>query len=476
MDVVKNMPVETFLIGLMLMAVLTVFLTLKVRSKSQKINLLELQLRADKKELERKADEAERQKFAVEERFRAVIDIDQEVQRLERIRHEKANSIAQLRADYGQKKQIYDRLKSELAVYDERLSLAELGIYEPHFELQDSKAYKESITDVRTRQKAMVSRKVAVTCPTEWTVDGSVSKGRTMVGRNIRLVLRAFNNECEAAIANTRWNNIVAMEKRIGNARKQIDKLNETNNITIEQTYFDLKIRELKLTHQYREKLKHEKEERAEASRLVREEAKLLKDAAAAQKAEDEYEKLLDKARKEAGMATSSEIEKANQRVLKLEAELEEAKERNERAKAMAEKTRSGYVYIISNIGSFGEGIIKIGMTRRLEPYDRVKELGDASVPFVFDTHAMIYSDDAPALEKSLHAEYEDRRVNAANYRKEFFKATVEEVEQAVLRLAPNADFFTDIEAQEFHETIAMRKEEEKILDAQEASEFPSEI
>ncbi|WP_245220753.1 GIY-YIG nuclease family protein [Ruegeria sp. HKCCSP335] len=115
-------------------------------------------------------------------------------------------------------------------------------------------------------------------------------------------------------------------------------------------------------------------------------------------------------------------------------------------------------------------------MTRRLEPYDRVRELGDASVPFLFDTHAMIYSDDAPALEKTLHAEYENRRVNTANYRKEFFRVNVDEVEEAVKRLAPAADFFRDIEAQEFHETMSKRKQEAEQLEEEKATEFPDEI
>lgn len=412
----------------------------------------------------------------LENRFKGVLDIEKEIDQLQASKVEQQKSTEEIRANYKQKKEIYDRLKGELAVYDERLAFAELGIYEPHFDFQDSESFKEAIRDVRTQQKKMVSDKAAVICLTEWLVEGSKAKGRTMTNRNIRLALRAFNNECEAAIANTRWNNVNAMEKRIGNARLQIDKLNESNQITIEQAYVNLKLKELYLTHEYREKLKSERDERAEASRLAREEGKLLKEAAAAQKKEDEYKAMLDKAREEAGLATTSDIDTANKRVAELEKQLEQAHERTERAQAMAEKTKSGYVYIVSNIGSFGEDIMKIGMTRRLEPYDRVRELGDASVPFVFDTHAMIYSEDAPSLETSLHAEFEDRRVNVANYRKEFFRVTVDEVEQAVRRLAPDADFFRDIEAQEFHETVAKRNLEAEQKRETEASEFPDEI
>lgn len=141
----------------------------------------------------------------------------------------------------------------------------------------------------------------------------------------------------------------------------------------------------------------------------------------------------------------------------------------------MAEMTQSGYVYIISNIGSFGEDILKIGLTQRLEPDDRVRELGDASVPFKFDTHAMIYSDEAPALESALHKEFADQRVNKSNMRKEFFKVDLEQVEDAVSRLAPDANFFKDRKAQEWQETLALRNQ--KLSKKQEiTNSFPQEI
>lgn len=275
-----------------------------------------------------------------------------------------------------------------------------------------------------------------------------------MINRQIRLTLRAFNNECEAAIANTRWNNVNAMEKRILNAVKQIDKTNESMNLRISEQYAALKLDELHATHEYRERLKVEKEERAELARAEREEKKLLAEAKEAEREEERYKKLLDKARSEAGVDEA--------RIAELESALAEAHATSERARAMAEMTKSGYVYIISNVGSFGEDIVKIGLTRRLDPDDRVKELGDASVPFAFDTHAMIYSDEAPALENALHKEFAERRVNASNMRKEFFRVALEEVEEAVKRLAPSASFFSDREAQEWHETLSRRTEELK--------------
>jgi len=460
-------------------AVFVGVLLILISKRQTQIRLLETEIQSRQTETLKLKIEKETSEGVIkqlQDRFKGILDIDAEIISLNKEKSGLEAKTEQLKSKYKEKKGIFDSLRTELAVYDERLSFGEMGIYEPHFDYQDSETFKDAITDVREELKTMVSEKTAVTCATEWTVDGSRAKGRTKTGRNIRLALRAFNNECDVAIANAKWNNVKAMEKRIANARVQIDKLNASNHITIEAPYFDLKLKELRLTHEYREKKKIEKDERAEAARLAREESKLLKDAALAQKKEDEFQRLLNLARKEIGVATSEELAAASDRVKQLENQLEEAQQRNERAQAMAEKTKSGYVYVISNIGSFGEGVIKIGMTRRLEPHDRVKELGDASVPFLFDTHAMIYSEDAPALEKALHAAYKGHRVNAANSRKEFFRVEVEDVRHTVLNLAPDTEFFTDIEAREFRETIAKRKRHADEQVECETKEFPDEI
>jgi hypothetical protein len=393
----------------------------------------------------------------LEDRFRAVIDIEGEVLRLQGITAEEEAKIANLRAEYQEKYLIYQQLKKDIAIYDERVAFGEMGVYEPHFDFADSEQYKAEIAAVRDAQKNMISNKRAVVCPTEWSLSGSASKGKVMTGRNIRLTLRAFNNECDAAIANTRWNNAVAMEQRIVRAKEQIDKLNASNTTYITDEFLSLKLKELRLTHEHREKLKQEKEERAEAARLAREEQKLIRDMEEAQHDEEHYRKLLEKARREAASVVGQRLDAFAEQIKMLEDDLAAARVKLERAQAMAERTRSGYVYIISNVGSFGESVVKIGLTRRLDPHDRVRELGDASVPFLFDVHAVIYSDDAPALERALHSEFESLRVNTSNYRKEFFRASIEDIERAVKRLAPAAPFFKDIEAQEYQETLARR-------------------
>lgn len=431
-----------------------IFLWLRNRSKTKKCEQsgAEIQLKLD----------------GLIKKYSPATSLEDEISRLEAEVADIGLKTQKVRAKYSEKRQLLNKLRQEVAVYDEKLSFAELGVYEPHFDFGDSATFKTSIKDVRAKQKAMVSAKKATICPADWTVEGSRAKGQTMINRQTRLTMRAFNNECEAAIANTRWNNIVAMEKRILNAAQQINSANSSMQLEIVENYVALKIEELHLAHEYREQLKIEKEERTELARAEREEKKLLAEAAAAEKKEAEYQKLLDKARAEAGTDQS--------RIDELEAQLAEARDVSERARAMAEMTKSGYVYVISNIGSFGDEVVKIGLTRRLDPNDRVKELGDASVPFGFDTHAMVYSDEAPALEKALHHEFSERRINISNMRKEFFRVSLAEVEDAVKRLAPDANFFTDREAQEWHETVARRRDNLQYLQESQSDELPEEI
>ncbi|HEV7283328.1 MAG TPA: GIY-YIG nuclease family protein [Kaistia sp.] len=195
-----------------------------------------------------------------------------------------------------------------------------------------------------------------------------------------------------------------------------------------------------------------------------------------AEEEEARYLRLLAKAKAEAQSITGPQLDVFADQIRILERDLAEAHAKVLRARAMAERTKSGYVYIISNIGSFGADVVKIGLTRRLDPADRVRELGDASVPFVFDTHAIIYSEDAPALERSLHSEFQNVRVNGQNFRKEFFRATIDQVEEAVKRLSPDAPFFKDVEAQEYRETLARRERSLLHTATAESELFPAHI
>ena len=410
-----------------------------------------------------------------QERFSRVLDVDKEVEAVTSQKRDLETSLSALRSSYKEKKAIFDRLVEEAAIYDEEIQLAELGFYKPHFDFETPQDYKDQIADVRGSQKRMVSDKTAIICTTEWGVDGSRAKGKTMTNRWIRMTARAFNNECDAAVLSVSWNNAKRMEQRIGKAFDAINKLNESNAIEIDPAYRDLKLKELQLTYEYRQKRQEEKEEQAEVRRRMREEAKLQQEGDKAKKEETKYERLLEKAKQEAAGATAENLESLRAEIATLEDDLKTAHEKSERATSMAQQTKSGHIYIVSNIGSFGDHVYKIGMTRRLDPMDRVKELGDASVPFVFDVHAMVYVEDAPAIENALHKSFEVKRVNLVNNRKEFFHASLGDIRDEVFRLCPAAEFIEMREAKEYRETLAI-KEQLANARAAAAEQYPDEI
>ncbi|MGE4512111.1 MAG: GIY-YIG nuclease family protein [Sulfurimonadaceae bacterium] len=185
-----------------------------------------------------------------------------------------------------------------------------------------------------------------------------------------------------------------------------------------------------------------------------RELARMQRDA---EKEERMYSDLLEKAKKEIETAKDDERALLNAKIEMLQQQLIEAQEKESRAKSMAEQTKRGHVYVISNIGSFGENVYKIGLTRRLDPLDRVKELGDASVPFQFDVHAMIYSENAPAMEATLHREFDKNRLNAVNRKKEFFNISLAEIKNRVEKITgKDSNFKMTALAEEYYETLRL--------------------
>lgn len=416
----------------------------------------------------------EKEHSRVTHKYAKVIDIDSEVEKSKAELNEINNNIKEVQDNYQQKRKVYDDLLNRIAIYDERLEYAEMGMYEPHFDFDTSEAYRDKIKEIRAKQKEMIKDKSAITCSIEWEVSGSKAEGRKMTNRAIRLTARAFNNECDAAIANVTWNNVERMEKRILKAHEAINKMNETNKVIISPYYLQLKLNELRLAYEYKEKRQLEKEEQAELRRQEREEEQLRKEAQRALAEEEKLQVLLSKVQEKASHSEGSELEKLQAEIAKLGDELKEMQRVHDRVKAMAEQTKLGYVYVISNIGSFGENVYKIGMTRRLEPMDRVKELGDASVPFYFDVHAMIFSEDAPALEAQIQREFADRRLNLVNYRKEYFNVTLDEIKEKVWELNPDVEFIDEIEAREYRESVEIKAKKDSALSI--AGDMPESI
>lgn len=430
------------------------------------------------------------------DRYKPIADIEAETEKqknsLEQLKTAKLSEVktvednfTKLKSDYQTALETYTKIRKEISLFENKLDLIEFGVYEPIFEFEKSDEYRVEQDKIIELQKQLISSELAAICRTNWTIDGSEAKGKASTKRYIKLTLRAFNGECESLIAKVKWNNVNQMQERIKKSFETINKIGESQTVTILNTYLELKIKELVLEYEYQLKRQKEKEALRAAQSELREEEKARREFEQAQKEaekeESDYEKALEKARKEIGLVTGDKHDKLQAQIAKLEQELQEAHEKKERAMSMAQQTKRGHVYIISNIGSFGEQVYKIGMTRRLEPVERIKELGDASVPFQFDIHAMIYSEDAPTLENELHKTFANKKVNMLNYRKEFFKVTLDEIEQRAKEIGLNTEFIRLPEAMEYRETLAILEKldtsvEHKTLDQIIADEFPSSL
>lgn len=427
----------------------------------------------------RRAISAEAARAETEARFRPITDIEaaacEAVLKLDGLRRQED----ELKSSYASKKAIFDRLTHEVAALENRLDFAELGLYEPTFTYGTSAEYAAALAANRDRQKQMVSDEKALVCPINWTVDGSTAKGKTMTRRNIRLALRAFNNECEAILQKVSWKNYERMRERIEKSKQAIDKLNESNRITITDAYVNLKLEELRLTYEESLRKKQEqdalREERAQEREEARAQRELEAEIRRAEAKEAQRREALEQAQAELEAATGVAHDKLVAKLNDLEAQLAEATAAKERVMSMAQQTRVGHVYVISNIGSFGEGVFKIGMTRRLEPMERVQELGDASVPFSFDVHAMIFTEDAPSMERNLHVALDAYRVNRVNGRKEFFKAPPDLLKQTVLTQFPDVIYIDQPEAEEYYRSLP-KEEIAELAVEQQAEEFPASL
>jgi multidrug efflux pump subunit AcrA (membrane-fusion protein) len=365
-----------------------------------------------------------------------------------------ANETAQVQAHF-------ERLSDELRKIEGSLEDISFGLYKPQYNFDTPEQFKAEMDRVHDRQKEMVRAGNAASFAVSWTVGDSKRDGERMQKQYCKLLLRAFNGECDAAIAKVAWNNASRMEERIRKAFDAINQLGQVMTVTLSPGYRELKLAELHLEHELAEKKREIVDEQRRIREQMRDEERSLHEAEKAQadaEAEEvRFQKALEKAKVELSKARGEEHGRLNEKILELQNQLADARARSVRAKSLAEMTRAGYVYVISNIGSFGEQVFKIGMTRRLEPMDRVRELGAASVPFPFDVHAMVYSEDAPALETAFHQRFKDRSVNLVNLRKEFFHVDIAELEAFAKQRGLTIAFTKLAEAREYRESAAMR-------------------
>lgn len=321
-------------------------------------------------------------------------------------------------------------LRAQIVTTDETAMLQQVGIYAYRHPLQDAVAYRSTLDSLRAEIKNLARTDRAVLAATDWTVNGSVREGRKMVRDFSKLMLRAYNAEADSAVRSMSPHRLTSLVDRLYKSRETVAKLGATMHIRISDEYHSARVRELQLTADFLQKKEEEKEAQREARARDREEA-------AAQK---ELDREREKLQKELGHYQSA-LERLRERgdhaaVSEMEAKLADIESALNDVETRAANIRTGYVYVISNVGAFGDSMVKIGMTRRLEPLERVYELSGAAVPFRFDVHALIFSKDAVGLETRLHQEFASQRVNRVNSRKEFFYVTPGEVRDTLERYA----------------------------------------
>ena len=346
---------------------------------------------------------------------------------------------AAIRADIENK-------KVELAeideVYKDATAFVEAGLADFAHPAKDSIDLGDELLSVREQIKKHIRNKTATSATENFTFNDSAAQGRRFVASMSKMMLRSYNAEAENCILTVKAGNGLAAEKRLERAREQVRNLGKMINLQITADY-----------HRQNAK-KAEKEEERERRAQLREEARAQKELEIEReklkKEHDHYQNVLDRLLAQGKHDEASDIQA---KISALDQEIESVDYR-------VANIRAGYVYVISNIGAFGDNMVKIGMTRRLNPLDRVRELSDASVPFNFDVHALFFSEDAVAVETELHHRFAAQRVNLINKRREFFRVTPAEVKKELADIAGNLLEFIDVpEAEQYRESLALRQQ-----------------
>lgn len=418
--------------------------------------------RKEKEEIERLNSEIEKLKAAMPSESRTLDDINREISSSRDELSRVEENLHSRQEELNDTMEELRKTKGQLIETNEEVLMQSFGLYTPHYTFMNADEYKARLLEIRAEQKDMVKNKTAVSGNTNWTVNNSESKGRKMVSDMQKLLLRAFNSECDDVIEHVKYNNIEASEKRITSSKDAISKLGSIMDVSIQPKYYRLKIEELHLAFEYAQKKQQEKEEQKEARARMREEAKLAKEIEEErkklEKEQQHYQNALQRINAQLEAASEADRAAIEEKKAELVAQLNKIDEEFADVDYREANQRAGYVYVISNIGAFGENVYKIGMTRRLDPQDRVDELGDASVPFNFDVHAMIFSNDAPKLEAALHNAFADRKLNFVNQRREFFNVTLDEIKQVVRENYDKSVEFVELApAEQYRESLKLK-------------------
>jgi hypothetical protein len=327
-----------------------------------------------------------------------------------------------------------------------------IGIYEYMHPLQNALAYQDALAEIRSEIKKHVRNGLAIESSTRFAFDNSLAKGRKMTADLAKIMLRAYNAEAENCVRYVKAGNLKAAEKRLTSAATSIARYAAMMEMHINPDYHALRLRELELTADYQMKVQEEREEAREERARLREEQQAERELRA------ERERLQkERAHYAAALAALATIGRESERQ-ELSAKLSEIDAAIAHNDYRIANIRAGYVYVISNVGSFGPDIVKIGMSRRIDPMERVRELGGASVPFGFDVHALFFSDDAVGVEAELHRRFAGQRVNRVNTRREYFYATPSAVKTELAEVTGNLLEFNELaDAEQYRVSELMR-------------------
>lgn len=331
---------------------------------------------------------------------------------------------------------------------DDEQVLQAVGIYRYHHPLEDAAAYKDELQRIESQIAQQVRDGRAIERSNMFTFDNSLAKGRRMSDDLSKLMLRAYNAEADISVRSLRAGNVETAKRRLEKSRQAIAKLGAMMQMRIAPSYHALRDEEIELTADWLMKKQEERERHREEAARLREEKKVQKELEAERERLDKERTLIEQTIRQL-LADGRSDPDLEQRL----AAIDEAIEQND---FRAANIRAGYVYVISNRGAFGDGVVKIGLTRRLEPLERVSELSGASVPFRFDVHTIYFSEDAVSLENELHRHFAVRALNQANARKEFFFATPAEVRDVLLSKVGNLlEFHEEAEATEYLQSVS---------------------
>lgn len=394
---------------------------------------------------------------------------DIEIKKIELAKFEKqikkGKEVISLDTELAQKRNELARLNEEIAVANGNLNLQEFGFFERQYSFSDSTKYKDKLDSLRIQQKSMIKNGTAGRIITPMLLDNSKSKGKAMQNQLIKAALRGFNGEADALLVKVSVVNVDNKIKALRKVFEQLNKMYSRNLIEITYPYLDLKIEELRLAAEYELQKQEEKELLREQREKEREDKKLQAEIKAKRKQlekdRDHFKNMVAKVTELLKEAKNDEVDELRRQLAEYQDKLSELDEIEEDIDYREGHATAGYVYVISNIGSFGEDVYKIGVTRRLEPLERIRELSSASVPFQFDVHALIFSEEAFALEIELHNQLANYKVNKVNGRKEYFRVPFDEIRSILgTHKELTVELNEDAEAFEYRQTKAIESKQ----------------